>query len=256
MTDEVVDLVDDPQARERALAETFVLLADTLVDDYDVVELLDQLVTACVRLFGVSAVGLLLDDQRGNLAVVASSSEETRLLEIFQLQSDQGPCLDCIRSGTAVTSGDLAADSERWPTFVPAALAAGMRSVAAVPMRLRDQTIGGLNMFDARAQPVVPGDRRLAQALADVATIGILQHRSAHRSTEVAEQLQHALNSRVIIEQAKGVLAERHGLAMDEAFGALRHHARQSNFKLTDVAHAVARGELNLTIGNIASSKR
>lgn len=249
-----VGLADDPQQRERTLAETFVVLADTLVDDYDVVDLLDQLVAACVRLFSVSAAGLLLDDQRGNLAVVASSSEETRLLEVFQLQNDQGPCLDCIRTGSAVTSGDLAADIERWPTFVPAALSAGVRSVAAVPMRLRDQTIGGLNLFDARAQVVAPGDRRLAQALADVATIGILQHRSAHRSTQVAEQLQHALNSRVVIEQAKGVLAERHGVAMDEAFAVLRHHARQSNLKLTDVAHAVARGELNLPADKRASS--
>jgi GAF domain-containing protein len=233
------------RGREQVLAETFVVLADTLVDDYDVVDLLDQLVVACVQLLGVTAAGLLLDDQKGHLTVVASSSEETRLLEIFQLQNNEGPCLDCVRTGTAVTSGDLASDAARWPLFVPAALTAGFRSVAAVPLRLRDHVIGGLNLFDERIDPIPVEDRRLAQALADVATIGILQRRSAHRSTMVAEQLQHALNSRIVIEQAKGVLAERNVVSMDAAFSALRRHARNHNLKLTDVALAVVRGELD-----------
>ena len=138
--------------REQALAETFVMLADTLVEDYDIVDLLDRLVAACVGLLGVTAAGLLLDDQKGNLAVVASSSEETRLLEIFQLQNNQGPCLDCVHTGSAITSGDLRADRVRWPLFVPVAMAAGFRSVAALPLRLRDQTIGGLNLFDGHAE--------------------------------------------------------------------------------------------------------
>ncbi len=233
--------------REKTLAETFVLLADTLVDDYDVVDMLDQLVAACVNLLGVTAVGLLLDDQRGSLALVASSDESSRLLEIFQLQTDEGPCLDCVRTGTAVTSDDLARDRDRWPQFVPAALDAGFRSVAAVPLRLREQTIGGLNMFHARPAPIPEDDRRLAQALADVATIGILQRRSTHRSAVMAEQLQHALSSRVAIEQAKGVLAERSGAGMDQAFASLRRYARTHNLKLTDVALAVVRGELDVT---------
>ena len=182
--------------REQVLAEMFVALADTLVDDYDIVDLLHQLATACVRLLGVTAAGLLLDDQKGNLAVVASSSERIRLLEIFQLQTNEGPCLDCVRTGAAVTSGDLAAERGRWPLFVPAALDAGFLSVAAVPLRLRSETIGGLNIFHTVAEPVRPEDQRVAQALADVATIGILQRRSAHRSSLLSEQLQHALNSR------------------------------------------------------------
>lgn len=235
----------DTTGREHMLAEMFVTLADTLVADYDVVDLLDQLVAASVNLLGVTAAGLLLDDQKGKLAVVAASSEESRLVEVFQLQSDQGPCLDCVRTGLAVTSGDLESDHTRWPVFARAALDAGFHSVTAVPLRLREQTIGGLNMFHARPEAMSANDQRLAQALADVATIGILQRRSIHRSTLVAEQLQHALNSRVIIEQAKGVLAERHTIDMEEAFRMLRRHSRSHNVLLTDVASAVTRGEVN-----------
>ena len=227
--------------REHALARTFVALADTLVADYDVVELLDQLVEACVSLLGATAAGLLLDDQKGNLALVASSSEETRLLEIFQLQNNEGPCLDCVRTGTAVTSADLDSDRARWPIFVPEALAAGFRSVAAIPLRLREDTIGGLNLFSDATTLLADDDRDLAQALADVATIGILQQRSVHRTSVLAEQLQHALNSRIVIEQAKGVLAERDGIAMELAFATLRKHARDHNLKLGDVAFAVVR---------------
>jgi GAF domain-containing protein len=228
--------------REQALAEMFVSLADTLVEDYDVVELLDQLVRASVDLLGATAAGLLLDDQKGSLAVVATSSEETRLLEVFQLQSNEGPCLDCVRSSRAVTSTDLQSERARWPQFVPKAVDAGFHSVAAVPLRLRDQTIGGLNLFHGPGRQFDEGERRLAQALADVATIGILQHRSVHRTSMLAEQLQHALNSRVIIEQAKGVLAERHGVSMGEAFDVLRRHSRDHNLKLTEHAMSVVRG--------------
>ena len=242
---------DGPGApsREQILADTFVLLADTLVDDYDVVDLLDQLVNACVLVLGVTAAGLLLDDQKGNLALVASSSEESRLLELFQLQNNQGPCLDCVRSGTAVISGDLDVDAERWPLFVPAARMAGFRSVAALPLRLRDQVIGGLNLFMVSPREVPADDRRLAQALADVATIGILQQRSLHRSHLLSEQLQYALTSRISIEQAKGVLAERGQLSMEAAFEALRRYARNHNMKLTDVAHRVVSEGLDPTAG-------
>jgi hypothetical protein len=215
--------------REQALADTFVMLADTLVDDYDVVDLLQRLTESCVGVLGASAAGLLLLDQRGGLAVVASSSEESRLLEVFQLQNNEGPCLECVRSGTAVVSGDLGPDVSRWPLFVPAATGAGFKSVVAVPMRLP------------------PDDQRLAQALADVATIGILQQRITHRSVVLAEQLQQALNSRVTIEQAKGILAERGGLEMDKAFARIRRYARNHNLKLTDVALAVIRGDIDPT---------
>src|SRR6185437_4605128 len=174
--------------REQLLAETFVRLADTLVEDYDVVDLLDELVAACLKLLDVSAAGLLLDDQMGSLAVVASSSEETRLLEVFQLQSHEGPCLECQRTGIVVASGHLGEQADRWPLFAPAAVLAGFQSVAAVPMRLRSQSIGALNLFDTSTQPVSEDDQHLAQALADVATIGILQQRSIHQAVGVGEQ--------------------------------------------------------------------
>jgi GAF domain-containing protein len=236
-----------PPTRELDLADTFVRLADTMVDDYDVVDLLDQLVNACVNVLRVTAAGLLLDDQKGNLALVACSSQATRLLELFVLQNNEGPCLDCVRTGVAVTSANLEEDRDRWPLFVPAAHRAGFNAVAALPMRLRDQTIGGLTLFMDTARTVPPADRRAAQALADVATIGILQQRSLHRSHVLSEQLQNALTSRITIEQAKGVLAERNGLTMDDAFDALRRHARDHNLKLTDVAHAVVNAGLDPT---------
>ena len=234
--DETVGASAVVPSREQELANTFVMLADSLVEDYDIVDLLDRLAAACVRLLDVAAGGLLLNDQQGHLAVVASSSEETRLLEIFQLQNDQGPCLDCVRTGAPVVSGDLDADRGRWPLFASFALEAGFRSVAALPLRLREQTIGGLNLFGGRAGPVSPENQRLAQALADVATIGILQQRSAQRSTLLAEHLQRALNSRVVVEQATGKLAERLSLDMPRAFAMLRDYARNSNQRLTDVA--------------------
>jgi GAF domain-containing protein len=231
------------RSREQALAAAFVMLADTLVDDYDVIELLERLISSCVELLGVTAGGLLLDDQRGSLAVVAASNKLTQMLERFQLESDEGPCLDCVRGGRRVSSNDLAADRERWPRFTAAALESGFTSVFAVPMRLRELTIGGLNLFHSGPLVTTEDDQRLAQAMADVATLGILQQRAALRSSLLTEQLQRALTSRVMVEQAKGVLAERHGVDMELAFDALRRHARNNNLKLAEVAHSVVRGD-------------
>ena len=178
----------------------------------------------------------MLADPRGELRVAAASSEEAGLLELFQLQNDQGPCLECFRTGQPVTATDLAGPAPRWPRFAQAATQAGFATVEALPMRLRGQVIGALNLFRAEPGPLDPADLRIAQALADVATIGLLQERNVRRRETVAEQLQAALNSRVMIEQAKGKLAERLSIDMDRAFTMLRDYARNTNQHLTDVA--------------------
>jgi GAF domain-containing protein len=245
----------DAERRSIAIAGVFVALADTLVNDYDVVDVMDRLVNASVELFDVAAAGLLLIDQRGGLQVVASSSDEARLLELFQLQSEEGPCLDCIRTGRSVTVGDLDAQLSRWPRFAAAAAGRGFTSVHAVPLRLRSEVIGGLNLFGSDRRTLNESDQRQAQALADVATIGILQQRSVHRSALLAEQLQTALESRIGIEQAKGVLAQHGGTDMDAAYRALRRYARDNNVKLSAAAEAVVRGEVDLELV-IAPSRR
>jgi transcriptional regulator with GAF, ATPase, and Fis domain len=228
------------------LAETFVELTDTMVADFDIIDFLHVLTSRSVELLDVSAAGLLLVDPRGELRVVAASSEAARLLELFQLQGDQGPCLDCFRSGQPVASADLTADL-RWPLFA-AAGQAGFSAVQALPMRLRDQVIGALNLFR-----VAPGDfdaevLHIGQALADVATISLLNERSIRRTDTLNEQLQTALNSRVVIEQAKGKLAERLGIDVNQAFILLRDQARRRNERLSDLARDFVDGTQVLTI--------
>jgi len=223
------------------LADVFVEMADTLVDDFDVIEFLHVLAERCVQLLGVSAAGLLLTDQQGALQVVAASSERTRLLELFQLQTDQGPCVDCFRTGQPVSVTDLPS-AGRWPRFTAAAADVGFAAVHALPMRLRKEVIGALNLFDTNPGALDADKIRIGQAVADVATIGLLQQRAIHRRDLVTEQLQTALNSRVLIEQAKGVLAERLHVDVAEAFTILRGGARSHNRRLSDLAQAIVDG--------------
>ena len=228
--------------REALLARTLVELADTLVDDFDVVELLTLLADRCVDVLDVDAAGLMLAAPEGDLRVVASSSEGMRVVELFELQSQEGPCPDCYRTGEATQSENLATQGGHWPRFGPVALEAGFKSVHALPMRLRGVTIGALNLFRADEGSLEEADIVAAQALADVATIGILQHRAAIEAHIVVDQLNHALNSRIVIEQAKGMLAERTGFDMEQSFSWLRNHARSHNLRLVDVARSVIDG--------------
>jgi transcriptional regulator with GAF, ATPase, and Fis domain len=224
------------------LSDTFVELADTMVADFDVIDFLHLLTGRAVALLTASAAGVVLADPRGELRVAAASSEEAELLELFQLQNDQGPCLECFRTGQPVTAADLAGPDQRWPRFAHAATQSGFRAVQALPMRLRGQVIGALNLFAAAPGPFDQADVRIGQALADVATIGLLHERNVRRRETVTEQLQAALNSRVAIEQAKGKLAERLSIDMDHAFAMLRDYARNSNQRLTDVARDFVAG--------------
>jgi transcriptional regulator with GAF, ATPase, and Fis domain len=221
------------------LSDTFVDLADTMVAEFDVIDFLHMLTDRTVRLLPAAAAGVLLADPRGQLRVAAASSEAVGLVELFQIQNDQGPCLDCFRTGRPVTAANLADAGHRWPRFATAATEAGFASVHALPMRLRDQVIGALNLFSTKTGPLGQADLRIGQALADVATIGLLQEQNVRRAETLAEQLQSALNSRVIIEQAKGRLAERLGINMDQSFTLLRDHARNTNQRLTDIARQI-----------------
>ena len=237
-------MTDTEQDRERRLARAFVRLADTLTSGFDVAELFDDLVGTCVDLLSLSAAGLMLTDQRGALRMMASSSEKTRVLELFELQNDQGPCLDCYRTSEIVAAVDEADQAARWPAFATEARALGLGPVYALPMRLRQQTIGALNLFRTYPSPLSDVELDIGQAMADVATIAILEHRARLADQHLAEQLQTALNSRVTIEQAKGVIAEHARVDMEAAFAILRDHARSNNLRLTELAMAIASRQL------------
>jgi GAF domain-containing protein len=230
--------------RETLLARTLVELADTLVDDFDVVDMLTVLADRCVDVLDVSAAGIMLAAPAGDLRVMAASSDTMRLLELFELQNHEGACLDCYRSGEPVINQDLAAVNSRWPRFAPEAIRAGFRSAHALPLRLRRTVLGALNLFHIQPGGLAADDVAAAQAFADIATIAIIHHRSIVETQLVNEQLNRALNSRVVIEQAKGMVAERAGLDMDQAFARLRHHARNHNLRLADVAASLINGTL------------
>jgi GAF domain-containing protein len=235
-----------PDDREGLIGQAFVTLADTLVDEYDVIDLLDRLAGFCVDLLAADAAGIVLGDERRELRVVAASDEAAQVIELLQLQSDEGPCLDCFQSVAPVSVTDLTEAADRWPSFVAAVTQrSDFRSVHALPLRLRGRAIGALNLFHAVPGPLPEHDLALGQALADVATIGILQERAIRRGDVLNEQLQGALTSRVVVEQAKGVLAQYGGLSPTEAFEQLRRYARSHNLKLADLARRIVAREFD-----------
>ena len=225
--------------REQRLARVFVELADTLVAQFDVIDFLHTLTERCVELLAVDAAGLMLADQRGRLRVIASSAESARLVEIFELQHSEGPCMDCFHSGQQIVNVDEDGMRARWPGFAAEAAELGFRSAHALPMRLRDEVIGAVNLFTRASRRLDDDDLAVGQAMADVATIGLLQERVGRQKDVLAEQLQMALNSRVLIEQAKGVLAERSRITPGDAFVVMRSYARRQKRTLTSVAAAV-----------------
>jgi GAF domain-containing protein len=233
---------------DERMAQVFVELADTLVAGFDLMDFLHTLTERCVELLEVDAAGLLLADSGGILRLVAASTEQARVVELFQIQNDEGPCVDCYRTGQVVVVSDIRADpvAARWPQFAGAAVAMGFAGVHAIPMRLRDQVIGTLNLFRSAPDGLTPPVAMAARALVDVATIGILQERAVHQQEVVAGQLQVALNSRVLIEQAKGILAERLRTSPNDAFFILRRYARDHNRPLTQLAGDVIQGTTSI----------
>jgi transcriptional regulator with GAF, ATPase, and Fis domain len=231
---------------DRRVREAFIELTDTLVTDFDIIDFLERLAGRCTELLSVAACGVLLADHHGVLNLIAASTERARLVELTQLQHSEGPCLDAYHTGRPVLRADLADTDPRWPAFAAAARAAGFAAVHALPMRLREQRIGALSLFSAQSGPMDADTVALAQALADAATIGIVHQRALARSELVAEQLQTALNSRIVIEQAKGFLAERLGSTVEDAFRVLRRYARDHNRKLTDVAADIVGARMDL----------
>ncbi|HEX4863325.1 MAG TPA: GAF and ANTAR domain-containing protein [Acidimicrobiales bacterium] len=243
-------------AREESLIRSLVEMADTLVEDYDVVDLLTGLADRCVNLLGVDAAGVMLASPEGELHLIASSSETMRVLEVFELQAKQGPCLDAYHTGEPVAHENLRAGAGRWPQFATIALQAGFQSVFALPLRLRDMTVGALNLFHAQQTPMDGRDVIVARAFADLAAISVMQHRAVTETQRVNEQLSGALTSRIVIEQAKGVISERAHVDLAEAFNRLRTYARNNNRRLTEVAQATIEGKLDLAAGAAPHSGR
>ncbi|MGD0606895.1 MAG: GAF and ANTAR domain-containing protein [Streptosporangiaceae bacterium] len=224
--------------REAVLARVFVRLADTLASDFDVVDFLHGLSADSVEILRAAAAGVMLADARGGLRLIASSDERMRLLELFELQGAQGPCLDAYSSGRTVQAN--AADSRaRWPVFAPQACDAGFQLMCAVPLRVRTDVIGALNLFRGSDEPFTGTEMAIAQAMAEMAAIGLIQERAARERNLLAAQLQSALNSRVIIEQAKGMISEYLAVTVDDAFKLLRNYAHYHNRRLSEVASDV-----------------
>ncbi len=235
-------------SRESRISAAFVKLADTLIADYDIVDLLDTLLLECIQILDTEAGGLMLVDAFGDLQVVASTNEQADFVELMQLNAGAGPCIESFTTGTAVAVADIDEFGTQWPQFRSAALQKGFRSVLATPMRLRGDVLGTMNLFSTHVGGLSARDAAIAQALTDVATIGILQERSIRESGLVSEQLQRALDSRILIEQAKGALSQTFSIGMDEAFAMLRNHARSRNLSLHAVAEGVANRSIDIEI--------
>lgn len=230
--------------RETLVINTLVELADNLVDNYDVIDNLTVLSDRCVQAVDVTAAGVMLALPGGSLQYIASSSESMKNLELFQIQANEGPCVDCYANGVAIVNHELNVEGGKWPRFTPQALAQGYHSVHCLPMRLRGRRIGALNLFRDEVGVLSSEDAVVAQGFADVATIAILQHQNSITTHLLTEQLSFALNSRIIIEQAKGMVSQSTGCDIDEAFSRLRTYSRNHNLRLTDVASSVVRGLL------------
>jgi GAF domain-containing protein len=236
----------DGTARETQINNAFVAVADTLTSEFDVVDLLHTLVEQCTEILDTTAGGLMLVDSEGQLQLMTSTSEAADLVEVMQIAASDGPCIECFTTGAAVSVPDIESTNGKWPAFQKAALESGFRSAHATPLKLRGRVIGTMNLFGTKPAPLSDRDAAVAQALSDVATIGILQERLVREGNIVAEQLHAALDSRIVIEQAKGMVAHSLSVDMDQAFGVLRAHARNNNLTIRFVAEEVSNRRLSV----------
>jgi hypothetical protein len=251
------DVIDSP--RETLVLDAVVSLVDSLLDDFDVVELLTELTERCAGLLDVASAGLLLADSRGQLHLMAATTEAARELELFQLQGDEGPCLDCFATGKPVLVADLAAAEQRWPRFASAGADAGFVSVHAVPMRAAGTVLGALGLFGTEVGELNVADQLVAQTLAHIACVAIMQEH-APTPDAVVPRLRAALSSRMVVEQAKGFLRERLGVTVEDAFALLRSYARHHGHHLTDVSRRLmerpeARTELIESLSQLAAEQ-
>lgn len=233
-------------SRETQVIDTFLALTDTLTREFDTLDFLTMLAESSTELLDIAATGVILTDGQGGLSMAAGSSEQSRLLEVFAAATEDGPCRECVDSAAPVIAADLR-ETDRWPRFCAGAAEAGFRAVHSVPMRCREETVGVVTFLHTEPHRLEPPDARLGQALADAATIGLLHEQAVRRAETTREQLQQALNSRIVIEQAKGVLATQGGIAPEEAFTILRSHARGNGLRLSELARAVVEGGMDLT---------
>jgi GAF domain-containing protein len=239
-------MYDTPESTRAAtrvtlIATTFVEIVDTLVGDFDVIEVLTLLSSRSVELLDAAAAGILLADSDGHLRVIGASTEQIQLLELFQIQNDEGPCLDSFNTGQVVVHTDLDKDSP-WPLFAAHCTKAGFASACAVPLRLNARTLGCLNLFMNESCGLTDTEVALAQALSDVASIAAVQDQLTRDAAIREGHLQRALTSRIAIEQAKGMIAQHNRIDMDKAFARLRTFARNNNRRLTEVAEAIVAG--------------
>ncbi|WP_291039880.1 GAF and ANTAR domain-containing protein [Herbiconiux sp.] len=238
--------MDETQAAETAFAEAIVELADTLRPEHDVIDTMDRLVAAATAVTPAVDAGIVLADAQGALRVVASTSERAAEVEEAQLGADEGPCLEAYRSAAPVESTRLDAERDRWPRFVELAEQSGFRAVYAVPLTLRGHHLGAVGIFFDRPEALDDRSAALVQAMAQVATIAVVQQRTIAEHADLAAQLQRALDARVLIEQAKGLVASRHGISIDAAYQLLRGQARREQRRLRDLAEELVNGHLAL----------
>lgn len=232
---------------QHRLVRAFVELADTLVDDFDVTDLLHTLVERLMQSFKIAAVGLLLTDEEGTLTAVTASGEEARIISLLQLQRKKGPSFEAFSTGRYVVSNDLAASRSRWPEVVDEALSYGYTAVHAVPMKVRDTVVGAINLFETAPHKLTPEDVPVIRGMAEIATIAILQARAMNEALETADQLRVALRTRVILEQAKGMISQSHGISMEKSFSLLRSYARERRLRLNEVANQIVDGRLHVS---------